>query len=75
MSEKNKQVTKEEFNSFLDSYPVGLNVDKAMMFEPPIKSYNDFYSGLIWPESIVAYIKLRSETSLGGQDEYYIVKK
>lgn len=70
----NIQVTKEEFEIFISNYINPLEVDVAMMFEPPIKSYNDLTSDKIWPESVVAFIKMNSKTAFGGLDQYFIVK-
>lgn len=49
-----KNVSKEEFEKFLDNYPRKLIVDVAGMFEPPAISYNDFELANRWPYSIVA---------------------
>lgn len=52
-----KNVTKEEFEAFIKAfikaYPHPLRLDVAMMYEPPLLTYNDFALGN-WPESIVA---------------------
>lgn len=58
---KSKQVTKEEFELFIKNYPHELEIDVCGIFEPPIKSYNDFTIGM-WPESVVAYISLGKDT-------------
>lgn len=55
---KFKQVNKQDFYSFIESWPNKLNYDVAGMFEPPLASYNDFSGGKMWPESIVAKIKM-----------------
>lgn len=48
-----KQVSKEVFESFLNSYPRPLSKDIARMCEPALFTANDFTLG-VWPESIVA---------------------
>lgn len=68
-----KQVTKEEFYEFINSYNNKLEIDVAGMFEPPLKSYNDFTDGKVWPESVVAFIKMYSESIIPADDEYFIV--
>jgi len=50
-------VSKEDFDSFISKYQNKLNVDVAQMFDPPIKTYNDFTLG-VWPDSAVCYISL-----------------
>ncbi len=59
-----KQITKEELNNFIKAYPVKLEYD-AYGPEPAMGSYNDFSEGKIWPESIIALVKLY------GKQEYY----
>ena len=74
MSETSKQVSKSEFEDFIKEYPNPLDVDIARMFEPPIKTYNDFTSGKGWPQSSIAFVKLYdgSDYHSGRTEEYYI---
>jgi hypothetical protein len=76
MSNK-KQVTKEEFDQFISSYPNTLETDVAQMFEPPLKTWNDFTIAPKWPDSVVAFSKLYdgSDYHDGMQPEYYIFEK
>ena len=62
---KFKEVNKEFFDKFIKEYPKGLEVDVAYMFEPPIKTWNDFTIADKWPDSVVAYCKLVDDS------EYY----
>lgn len=55
---KKKVVSKAEFDDFIDSYPNELAVDVTGICEPPLKTYNDFSDGKVWPESIVASVVL-----------------
>ena len=49
-----KNVTKEEFLRFLDSYPRDLVYDVFGACDPPAVSYNDFELANRWPYSVVA---------------------
>lgn len=49
-----KNVTKEEFDEFLRTYPRPLKCDVNGICEPPAVSYNDFALANRWPYSIVA---------------------
>lgn len=53
MKKNYKQVSKEEFEEFIKSYPKKLEIDVCGISEPPLISYNDFSLGK-FPESIVA---------------------
>lgn len=68
-----RQVTKEEFEKFISEYPNELEEDVARMFEPPLKTWNDFSKGE-WPDSAVAFCHLYdgSEYHGGKQPEYFI---
>lgn len=48
-----KEVTKQEFVDFCNSYPRHLTCDVCGICDPPAVSYNDFEIGW-WPLSIVA---------------------
>lgn len=71
---KNTQVTKEEFEKFISQYPNKLETDISGITEPPTKTWNDYTSGLKWPESLVCLIKMYdgSEYHKGKKLEYYI---
>lgn len=49
-----KQVTKEQFDEFIQAYPRKLETDAYGVFEPPLISFNDFELASMWPYSIVA---------------------
>lgn len=49
-----KDVTKEEFDAFLEAYPRKLFFDAYAVCEPPFCSYNDFQLANRWPYSVVA---------------------
>ena len=53
---KYKQVYRDEFVSFIKSWPHNLEWDVTLICDPPLGSYNDFSDGKVWPESIVAKI-------------------
>jgi len=75
MSKRTSQrVTREKFDEFIEEYPNALEVDVAHMFEPPLKTYNDFTDDKVWPKSSVAFVKLYdgSEYHSGMSEEYYI---
>lgn len=72
-----KQVTKLEFDAFVEAYQKPLDVNVAHMFEPPLKSWNDFCDGRVWPESMVAKSVLntamRGHPAYKGEpDDYYV---
>jgi len=69
---KFKKVSEDEFTSFLINYPNELEVDVALMFEPPRKTYNDFSDGKVWPDSIVASVSLLED---GSEEGYKILKE
>ena len=58
-----KEVSKEEFTSFIETYPNKLEQDVAQFFEPPLITFNDLTDGKMWPDSVIAHI-------IG--DKYYI---
>lgn len=49
-----KQVSREELKAFVSKYPRSLDVDVTGICEPPMRSWNDFSNGKVWPESMVA---------------------
>lgn len=53
-----REVTKAEFDNFIKAYPNELSRDVTGISEPPTATYNDFSSGNVWPESVVASIIL-----------------
>nr|DAK83881.1 MAG TPA: hypothetical protein [Caudoviricetes sp.] len=53
VTDNTKDVTEEEFRSFIDAYPRKLVRDVCGISDPPAVSYNDFELG-VWPFSIVA---------------------
>jgi hypothetical protein len=72
--ENKRKVTKEEFEQFINTYPNTLETDIAGMFEPPLKTWNDFSKAPKWPDSVVAFCKLYdgSDYHHGMQAEYFI---
>lgn len=68
------QVSKERFTEFVKNYPNKLVYDATGICEPPLGSYNDFTGGHVWPESMVAKIKLYDGSEYHGfkQPEYFI---
>lgn len=69
-----RQVTKIEFDHFIENYPIKLDYDVTGISEPPLGSYNDFSRGKVWPESMVAKVKLYdgSEYHQFKKPEYFI---
>ncbi len=70
-----KQVSAEEFETFVANYPTKLSYNAARMYEPPIISYNDFGGGKKWPDSMVAkYSDTESwrGTSFYKENAYFI---
>ena len=55
-----KDVTKQEFDEFIASYPRHLERDVCGIYEPPVVSYNDLEIGW-WSRSIVASTMLYSD--------------
>ena len=53
-----KEVSKEEFQKFVDEYPRPLTRDVYGVCDPPLVSYNDFDLANRWPYSIVASTSL-----------------
>ncbi len=54
MSTKLQEATKEEFAAFLQKYPRALQREVVSTCEPPLVTFNDFFLGQEWPESVVA---------------------
>jgi|TARA_A100001391_G_scaffold33224_2_gene17976 hypothetical protein len=55
---ESKEVSAEEFNTFLENYPFPLEKDVTGISEPPTLTYNDFSEGKVWPESVVCSVHL-----------------
>ena len=49
-----KEVSKEEFENFIKTYPRKLDCDVCGISDPPSISYNDFELANRWPRSVVA---------------------
>ena len=60
-------VTKEEYESFLENYPRVLTMDCCGISEPPVITANDFELADRWPYSIVAKRWATSD----NPDDYY----
>ena len=69
-----KKVEEKEYKEFINNYPNKLDWDVIQFCEPPMGNYNDFTSGKVWPDSIVAKVKLYdgSEYHSFKSKEYYI---
>lgn len=63
-----KEVTKQEFIDFCNSYPRPLARDVCGISEPPAVSYNDFEIGW-WPLSVVASTHLYTDNP---EDYFYV---
>lgn len=74
-AKKWRRVSKEEFNSFVKSYPANLDFDTTGICDPPLSSYNDFSRGN-WPDSMVAKVyrndMLPKEWN-AGENEYFLL--
>ena len=57
-----KNVSKEEFNAFINNYPRKLVRDVFGACDPPLVTYNDFELADRWPYSIVANTWLYDDT-------------
>ena len=55
-----KEVTKQEFIDFCNSYPRALIRDVCGISDPPAVSYNDFEIGW-WPLSVIASTRLYAD--------------
>lgn len=64
-----KEVSKEVFDAFINTYPRKLEWNITNISEPPLGTWNDFADGKKWPESIVAQVKLYDESA------YHFFKK
>lgn len=51
-----REVSKEEFLSFVQNYQAPLAMDYCAISEPALITYNDFSLGK-WPDSVVASYK------------------
>jgi hypothetical protein len=49
-----KKVSVRELRTFIQTYPTFLEYDCTGICEPPMRSWNDFTGGKVWPESMVA---------------------
>ncbi len=72
---RRRQVSREEFEEWIASYPRKLDVDIYGIADPPWRNYHDFTIGKGW-DSLVAGVHLCHEPERGeiGQrpDEYFI---
>jgi len=68
-----KKVSKAEFDSFIVAFPRRLESDVTSICEPPMRTYNDFSDGKVWPESIAAKEILNEAWPNSGPNEYYIL--
>jgi hypothetical protein len=75
VSHHKRQVSKEEFEEFVRSYPRRLDVDVYAIADPPWRNYHDFTIGKGW-DSLVAGELLCHEPERGehGQrpNEYFV---
>ena len=73
-----KEVTKEEFEEFVNNYPRNLTRDWCGICDPPLISYNDFELANRWPYSVVAWTWDYTYTPHGiaytdEEKHYYII--
>ena len=71
------KVSEEEFDAFIKGHPRKLSYDVTGICEPPLGSYNDFRTGKVWPDSVVAKVVLNEAMSghpayKGEPNDYYI---
>ena len=68
------QVSKEEFEEFVNSYPNKLDWNVTGICEPPMGSHNDFSDGAVWPDSMVTKVFIMDGSAYygGKHSEYYI---
>lgn len=68
-----RQVTREEFDAFIATYPRPLKRDVYAIADPPWCNYHDFTIGEGW-DSLVAGVHLKHEPARGehGPNEYWI---
>ena len=72
MAREYKEVSKEEFDKFIQEYPNKLERDVTGICEPPLATYNDFTIASKWPESVVAKVDLYDGSKYhGGKTEVY----
>ena len=62
-----KEVSRQEFEDFIESYPRPLQGYVSGISDPPIASYNDWELGW-WPRSAVAHAPFYSDDP---EDRYY----
>jgi len=71
-----KQVSKAECLAYVNALDPGrqFKYDVYTISEPPVGTWNDFTEGKVWPDSIVAKVKLYDGSVYhdGKQHEYYI---
>ena len=72
MAKSFKQVSKEEFATWLNAYPRKLTHNCVGYVEPPMHTYNDFTTG-DWPESIVA--KMKEGYYSKDDREYFVLEQ
>jgi hypothetical protein len=49
-----KEVTREEYLAFVNAWPNRLEFDIFGAGEPHVGTWNDFTTGKVWPQSVVA---------------------
>lgn len=70
-----RQVTREEFESFIHRYPSKLEKDFYAIADPPWLLYHDFERGEGW-DALVAGVHMCSDRSGGAEpDEYWIFRE
>ena len=71
-----EQVSKEEMFEYIAKYPRRLNLDICRIGDPPIRSWNDFETGKIWPDSMVAKETLEELGQVGfrGLNTFWLRK-
>jgi hypothetical protein len=69
-----KIVSKKEFYTFIKNYPSILEKNICGFCEPALLTYNDFSNGKVWPESVIASIKLNENDSRSSEKNEYKIK-
>ena len=68
------EVTQEVFDDFIWTFPRILTIYVTAICEPPMKSYNDFSGGLVWPQSVVAKVQLFEDCVYGKEPNKYFIR-
>ena len=72
--ERFRKVSKEEFNKFIEDYPIKLDSNVIAFCEPPVLTYCDFENYNGW-EAVIAKAELNDSYSKDNENEneFYII--